>query len=148
MRPSITLAGASSVQRALVAELCGVYLIGWPYTWNERNRMAASAERDVAFGATEGATEGANGDDPSLAADPLGRLEAELGATDSAQPEGKRLHEETWKVLEEAWSLVTECLVIRDGLLEACQEVERTMSGIQDRLAALPAMIEPDSREI
>jgi hypothetical protein len=105
--------------------------------------MAASAERDVAFGATERA----NGDDLSLATDPLGRLEAELGAASSEQPEGKRLHEETWKLLEEAWSLVTECLVIRDGLLEACQEVERTMSGIQDRLGALPAMIESDGRE-
>jgi hypothetical protein len=105
--------------------------------------MAASAERDIA----PGATEGANGEDPSLAGDPLVRLEAELGVAEGEQPEGKRLHEETWKALEEAWSLVTECLVIRDGLLEACQEVERTMGGIQDRLGALPAMIEPDGRE-
>jgi hypothetical protein len=105
--------------------------------------MAASAGRDVAFEAAHGA----NGESRGLAADPLCRLEAELGAADSEQPEGKRLHEETWKLLEEAWSLVTECLVIRDGLLEACQEVERTMSGIHDRLGALPAMIEPDSRE-
>jgi hypothetical protein len=105
--------------------------------------MAANAERDIALGATDGA----NGEHPSLAADPLGRLEAELGAAEGEQPEGKRLHEETWKALEEAWSLVTECLVIRDGLLEACQEVERTMSGIQDRLGALPAMIESDSQE-
>ncbi len=105
--------------------------------------MPASVERDVSFGAAADV----NGESPSLMADPLFRLEAELGAAEGEQPDGKRLHEETWKLLEEAWSLVTECLVIRDGLLEACQEVERTMGAIQDRLGALPAVIEPDSRE-
>jgi hypothetical protein len=87
---------------------------------------------------------GANGESPSLAADPLSRLEAELGAA-GRQPESERLHEETWKLLEEAWSLVTECLVIRDGLLEACREVERTMGGLQDRLGAMAATIDPES---
>lgn len=100
--------------------------------------MAANAGRHV------GPAAGANGESPSLPTDPLCRLEAELGAA-GRQPESERLHEETWKLLEEAWSLVTECLVIRDGLLEACQEVERTMGGIQDRLGAMAATIEPDS---
>ena len=89
---------------------------------------------------------GANGESLSLAADPLVRLEAELGAA-GRQPEGERLHEETWKLLEEAWSLVTECLVIRDGLLEACREVEQTMGGLQDRLGAMEATVDPESSQ-
>ncbi len=100
--------------------------------------MAANAGRHV------GPAVGANGESPSLPTDPLCRLEAELGAS-GRQPESERLHEETWRLLEEAWSLVTECLVIRDGLLEACQEVERTMGGIQDRLGAMAATIDPDT---
>jgi hypothetical protein len=105
--------------------------------------MAARAGRHVAFGAVAGAGR----ESPSLAADPLSRLEAELGAADGELPDGKRLYEETWTLLEEAWSLVTECLVIRDGLLEACREVERTMSAVQDRLAAAAAVTEPDRSE-
>jgi hypothetical protein len=101
--------------------------------------MAANEGRNEVSGDV-----GANGESLSFAADPLVRLEAELGAVDG-QPEGERLHQETWKLLEEAWSLVTECLVIRDGLLEACREVERTMGGLQDRLGAMAATIDPES---
>lgn len=42
------------------------------------------------------------------------------------------------RLLEEAWSLHTECLLMRDGLLEACQEIERAMAGLEQRLEALP----------
>lgn len=101
--------------------------------------MAANEGRHEVSGNAE-----ANGESLSFAADPLVRLEAELGAA-GAQPESERLHQETWKLLEEAWSLVTECLVIRDGLLEACREVERTMGGLQDRLGAMAATIDPES---
>jgi hypothetical protein len=124
------------------------YLIGLPYTRNERNRMAAEAGRHVAPQAANGAGRvGATDRVASLAADPLSRLEAELGAAGANLPEGERLHAETWTLLEEAWSLVTECLVIRDSLLEACQEVERTMSGIQDRLGVMAAASEPTVSE-
>jgi hypothetical protein len=105
--------------------------------------MAADAARDAGQHVAFDATDGARRETPSLPPDPLSRLEAELGAAGGDLPEGKRLHAETWGLLEEAWSLVTECLVIRDSLLEACQEVERTMSGIQDRLGAMAAASEP-----
>jgi hypothetical protein len=61
-------------------------------------------------------------------------LERELGERELA--DGAHVHEETRRLLEEAWHILTECLVIRDGLLQACQEIERTMSGVQSRLAA------------
>lgn len=109
--------------------------------------MAADAARDAGQHVAFDATNDAPGQTPSLPADPLSRLEAELGATGGDLPEGKRLHAETWGLLEEAWSLVTECLVIRDSLLEACQEVERTMGGIQDRLGAMAAASEPTVSE-
>jgi len=57
------------------------------------------------------------------------------------------LYEEAQSLVEEAWSILTECLGIRDGLLEACQEIEQAMSGMQRRLGAQPAVIEPDGLE-
>ncbi|HEY3959155.1 MAG TPA: hypothetical protein VGL68_01455 [Solirubrobacteraceae bacterium] len=80
----------------------------------------------------------ANGNDPRLPADPLRRLEAELGEADGGRADDERLYAEAQGLVEEAWSLVTECLVLRDGLLDACREIEQTMEGIQQRLAGLP----------
>jgi hypothetical protein len=81
---------------------------------------------------------GANGNGERLAADPLRRLEAELGEADGGRADDEGLYAEAQGLVEEAWSLVTECLVLRDGLLDACHEIEQTMEGIQQRLAALP----------
>lgn len=89
-----------------------------------------------------------NGDGPSPTSDPLQRLEAELKATveqpnstEHCQPDGAQLYEEAQRLLEEAWSIFTECQVMRDGLLAACEEIERTMDSIQLRLGGLPAAI-------
>ncbi|MFZ1153905.1 MAG: hypothetical protein WAN93_03260 [Solirubrobacteraceae bacterium] len=80
--------------------------------------------------------------------DPLRRLEAELQRATGGEPsDGERLHEQAWSLLEEAWGLVTECLVLRDGLLDACNEIEQTMDGIQRRLGGLPAATEPNAQE-
>jgi hypothetical protein len=84
---------------------------------------------------------------PSPPPDPLRRLEAELGAASSGPSSDERLYEEAQSLVEEAWSLVTECLVLRDGLLDACHEIEQTMNGIQRRLGALPVASEPDGQE-
>ena len=90
-----------------------------------------------------------NGDRRGLASDPLRRLEAELEATDGRpdssnreQPDGPGLYEEAQRLLEEAWSIFTECQVMRDGLLAACDEIERTMDSIQLRVGGLPAAVE------
>jgi len=87
-----------------------------------------------------------NGNGHGLASDPLRRLEAELEATDGQpdsrnreQPDGARLYEEAQRLLEEAWSIFTECQVMRDSLLAACHEIERTMDSIQMRIGGLPA---------
>jgi hypothetical protein len=88
----------------------------------------------------------ANGNDPRLPADPLRRLEAELGESNGARADDERLYAEAQGLVEEAWSLVTECLVLRDGLLDACHEIEQTMEGIQQRLAALPFVLETDGK--
>lgn len=79
--------------------------------------------------------------------DPLRRLEAELQRAGGKFSDSERLNEQAWGLLEEAWSLVTECLVLRDGLLDACHEIEQTMDGIQRRLAALPAGAQPSPPE-
>ncbi len=86
----------------------------------------------------------ANGESPSLPSDPLQRLEAELGEVDGGQSGDERLYEEAQGLVEEAWSILTECLGIRDGLLDACQEIERAMSSMQQRIDALPVAIERD----
>ena len=87
-----------------------------------------------------------NGTSPSLASDPLRRLEAELGETPGEHSDDEQLYAEAQSLVEEAWSLVTECLVLRDGLLDACHEIEQTMNGIHRRLAALPVANEVDGQ--
>ena len=103
---------------------------------NERKRMDAGAPHDAAPHAPgQGASES-----PALPADPMSRLEAEIERTD--QRSGAAAPQETERLLEETWSLFTECLVIRDGLLEACDEIERTMGSLQHRFGALPAGVQ------
>lgn len=89
----------------------------------------------------------AAGESPSLPSDPLQRLEAELSQADGGQTGDERLYEEAQSLVEEAWSILTECLGIRDGLLEACQEIEQAMSSMQRRLGAPPPAVEPDGLE-
>ncbi len=102
-----------------------------------------------------------NGDGATITQDPLQRFEAEVTATgqepgsadpaqpvsahaeqqtatDGEQPDGAQLYEEAQGLLEEAWGIFTECQVMRDGLLAACQEIERAMESIQLRLDAVP----------
>jgi hypothetical protein len=88
----------------------------------------------------------AEGKSPPLPSDPLRRLEAELGEADGERANDERLYVEAQGLVEEAWSLVTECLVLRDGLLDACREIEQTMDGIQQQLAALPFALETDGQ--
>jgi hypothetical protein len=89
-----------------------------------------------------------NGDGPAQPPDPLQRLEAELSATgkqrasDRERPDGAELYEEAQRLLEEAWGIFTECQVMRDGLLTACLEIERTMDSIQLRIGGAPGAIE------
>jgi hypothetical protein len=82
---------------------------------------------------------GANGKLSDLArdGDPLRRLEAELQSADPGHADVERLYEKTWALLEEAWGLMTDCLVLRDGLLDACREIEQTMDVVHERLQAL-----------
>jgi hypothetical protein len=87
----------------------------------------------------------------ALNADPLQRLEAELeatgeppSATDQEQPDGAQLYEEAQRLLEEAWSIFTECQVMRDGLLAACDEIDRAMDGIQEQLGGSALATEPN----
>jgi hypothetical protein len=104
----------------------------------------AMAAQAVPPGGFEDADVVSNGKSPSRSPDPLRRLEAELGETPGARSDDEGLYVEAQSLVEEAWSLVTECLVLRDGLLDACHEIEQTMEGIQRRLAALPIAIEAD----
>jgi len=107
--------------------------------------------------ATSGTSAPRNGDGPSApvngrgpadAPDPLQRLAAELEATgvqrstEREQPDGAELYAEAQRLLEEAWGIFTECQVMRDGLLTACLEIERTMDSVQLRISGLPAVIE------
>jgi len=102
----------------------------------------------AAQNAASGTSPNGNGDGPAVAADPLKRLAAELEATAEQpspgreQPDGEQLYEEAQRLLEEAWGIFTECQVMRDGLLAACHEIERTMGSIQSRMIGLPATIE------
>jgi hypothetical protein len=92
---------------------------------------------------------GGGGESPDIVndPDPLRRLEAELQRASGERTDGERLHEQAWSLLEEAWGLVTECLVLRDGLLDACREIEQTMDGIQQRLGALPTAAGSSAQE-
>lgn len=90
-------------------------------------------------GAPHDASQQDDHESSALPAHPISRLEAEIERTEG--PEGVA-PADTERLLEETWSLFTECLVIRDGLLEACDEIERTMGGLQRKLGALPVEIE------
>jgi hypothetical protein len=106
--------------------------------------MDAAAAPDAASGTPVSR----NGDGPAHPPDPLQRLEAELSATgkqrstDRGRPDGAELYEEAQRLLEEAWGIFTECQVMRDGLLTACLEIERTMDSIQLRIGGLPGATE------
>ncbi len=98
--------------------------------------------------AASGTSASNNGDGPAHPPDPLQRLEAELSATgkqrfqDRGRPDGAELYEEAQRLLEEAWGIFTECQVMRDGLLTACLEIERTMDSIQLRIGGLAGAVE------
>ncbi len=113
---------------------------------NGRNRMTTPRAALHVASESEGGT---SGEALSLAhdQDPLRRLEAELQRPGAERPDVERLHEQARSLLEEAWSLVTECLVMRDGLLDACREIEHTMGAVHRRLAALPAAAQPNAQE-
>jgi hypothetical protein len=49
---------------------------------------------------------------------------------------------EEGEALDDAWTLLGECLVIREGLDQACIEVQAAINGVRDRLAALAVRIE------
>lgn len=106
-----------------------------------RNRMTTPRAALHVASESAGAT-GGKAHDLAHDQDPLRRLEAELRDVGSERPDVERLYGQAWALLEEAWGLVTECLVMRDGLLDACREIEQTMEAVQLRLAALPAGFE------
>ncbi len=89
----------------------------------------------------------ADGGGLSPPSDPLQRLEAELGEVDGGQSGDERLYEEAQGLVEEAWNVLSECLSIREGLLDACREIERTMGGMQHRLSAMAVAAEPDGSQ-
>jgi uncharacterized membrane protein YgcG len=97
---------------------------------NERKSMDAGSPGDPV---SEASSAGEHGGTP-IVVDPMRQLESELHRAGEV-PAGERV-EHAQRLLEETWSLFTECLVIRDGLLEACQEIERTMNSLQHRLGA------------
>jgi hypothetical protein len=110
---------------------------------NERDRMDAGAPLHASV-----AAEAVGDDDEAsmLAADLLRRLDSELESTDPG-PDGEVVDAQTRRLLDEAWSLFTECVVLRDGLLEASAEIERTMAGLQRQLGALAVAGEPNGRQ-
>jgi hypothetical protein len=65
--------------------------------------------------------------------EPRGQLESELEATIHERQGGKQLYEDAQILLDEAWAIFTECRVMREGLVDACEEIERTMESIQAR---------------
>jgi hypothetical protein len=104
---------------------------------NDHDMERAMAAHAVPPGGFED-TDAVNGQSPGVSSDPLRQLEAELGEAPGEHADDEQLYAEAQGLVEEAWSLVTECLVLRDGLLDACHEIEQTMDGIQRRLTALP----------
>jgi len=78
-----------------------------------------------------------------MPSDPLRRLETELSESHREHGDGAQLYQEAVHLLEEAWSVLTECRVMRDGLLEACQEIERAMDDIQRQLGGLSVSARP-----
>ena len=41
------------------------------------------------------------------------------------------------EVLDEAWTMLSECLVIRQGLEQACAEIQGAIAGVRERLGSL-----------
>jgi hypothetical protein len=41
------------------------------------------------------------------------------------------------EVLDEAWTMLSECLVIRQGLEQACAEIQAAIAGVRERLGSL-----------
>jgi hypothetical protein len=41
------------------------------------------------------------------------------------------------EVLDEAWTMLSECLVIRQGLEQACAEIQLAIAGVRERLGSL-----------
>jgi hypothetical protein len=46
------------------------------------------------------------------------------------------------EALDEVWSLLTECLVIREGLERACSEIQTAIGSVQQRLRTLSVDVE------
>jgi hypothetical protein len=46
------------------------------------------------------------------------------------------------ETLDDAWSVLSECLVVREGLDQACAEIQKAISGVRDRLEALTVTID------
>jgi hypothetical protein len=46
------------------------------------------------------------------------------------------------ELLDDAWSLLADCLVIREGLDEACVEIQNAIVSVRERLEALAVRIE------
>ncbi len=46
-------------------------------------------------------------------------------------------HEGPGEVLDEAWTMLSECLVIRQGLEQACVEIQVAIAGVRERLGSL-----------
>ncbi len=95
--------------------------------------------------ATSGPSSGSTADGSS--SESLGQLETELEATIHERPDGNQLYEEAQMLLDEAWSIFTECRVMREGLVDACEEIERTMESIQLRFASTPAALQTSGRK-
>jgi hypothetical protein len=47
------------------------------------------------------------------------------------------------ELLDESWSLLAECLALREGLDQACVEIQAAIGSVRARLAALGVEIEP-----
>ena len=49
---------------------------------------------------------------------------------------------EASEVLDETWSILSECLALREGLDQACVEIQAAISSVRDRLGKLAAQID------
>ena len=47
--------------------------------------------------------------------------------------------------VDDAWSVLSECLAIREGLNQVCEEIQSAIDGIQERLATLTLSLERDA---
>jgi hypothetical protein len=46
------------------------------------------------------------------------------------------------EVLDEAWTMLSECLVIRQGLEQACAEIQLAIAGVRERLGSLTVRLD------